>query len=104
MSAINPLPFCVDPLYSGAEDSRIMVSDFGLSKDASSGQQLATACGTPGYVGKCLAMDKERQACLLGKLMGQVEIVISFVVEIESFVLVAFKDTLFRHARKVTAA
>lgn len=38
--------------YSPAEDSKIMISDFGLSKMTSDGQmdQLGTACGTPGYV------------------------------------------------------
>ena len=29
-----------------------MISDFGLSKTEESGT-MATACGTPGYVGKC---------------------------------------------------
>ena len=37
--------------YSPAEDSKIMISDFGLSKTEESGT-MATACGTPGYVGK----------------------------------------------------
>ena len=37
-------------VYSEDEDSKIMISDFGLSKmDV---DQMATACGTPGYVGK----------------------------------------------------
>jgi calcium/calmodulin-dependent protein kinase I len=35
--------------YSPAEDSKIMISDFGLSKTEDSGT-MATACGTPGYV------------------------------------------------------
>lgn len=35
--------------YSQAEDSKIMISDFGLSKMEESGV-MATACGTPGYV------------------------------------------------------
>uniref|UniRef100_A0A182KE01 Protein kinase domain-containing protein n=1 Tax=Anopheles christyi TaxID=43041 RepID=A0A182KE01_9DIPT len=35
--------------YSPAEDSKIMISDFGLSKMEDSGF-MATACGTPGYV------------------------------------------------------
>lgn len=35
--------------YSPAEDSKIMISDFGLSKTEDSGV-MATACGTPGYV------------------------------------------------------
>lgn len=37
--------------YSPDEDSKIMISDFGLSKMEDSGI-MATACGTPGYVGK----------------------------------------------------
>lgn len=36
--------------YSPDEDSKIMISDFGLSKMEDSGI-MATACGTPGYVG-----------------------------------------------------
>ncbi|PIO70310.1 kinase domain protein [Teladorsagia circumcincta] len=35
--------------YNQDEDSKIMVSDFGLSKTEDSGV-MATACGTPGYV------------------------------------------------------
>ncbi|XP_037925477.1 calcium/calmodulin-dependent protein kinase type 1 isoform X2 [Hermetia illucens] len=35
--------------YSQEEDSKIMISDFGLSKMEDSGI-MATACGTPGYV------------------------------------------------------
>jgi len=37
--------------YSSDEDSKIMISDFGLSK-MEDGGIMATACGTPGYVGK----------------------------------------------------
>ena len=37
--------------YSPDENSKIMISDFGLSKTEDSGI-MATACGTPGYVGK----------------------------------------------------
>ena len=33
------------------EDSKIMISDFGLSKREDDGA-MATACGTPGYVGE----------------------------------------------------
>lgn len=35
--------------YSPDDDSKIMISDFGLSKMEDSGI-MATACGTPGYV------------------------------------------------------
>lgn len=35
--------------YDQTEDSKIMISDFGLSKIEESGI-MATACGTPGYV------------------------------------------------------
>jgi calcium/calmodulin-dependent protein kinase I len=38
--------------YSPDEDSKIMISDFGLSKIEGTGSIMATACGTPGYVGK----------------------------------------------------
>lgn len=37
------------------EDSKIMISDFGLSKLSSEPEEMpvmVTACGTPGYVGQ----------------------------------------------------
>lgn len=37
--------------YSQEENSKIMISDFGLSKMVDNGI-MSTACGTPGYVGK----------------------------------------------------
>lgn len=37
--------------YSLDEDSKIMISDFGLSKMGDASTVLSTACGTPGYVG-----------------------------------------------------
>ena len=37
--------------YSLDEDSKIMISDFGLSKMEDPSSVLSTACGTPGYVG-----------------------------------------------------
>ncbi|KAL0978138.1 hypothetical protein UPYG_G00166630 [Umbra pygmaea] len=36
--------------YSMDEDSKIMISDFGLSKIEDTGTVMSTACGTPGYV------------------------------------------------------
>lgn len=43
---------------SSKEDSKIMISDFGLSKLSNEPEEMpvmVTACGTPGYVGKfCL--------------------------------------------------
>ncbi|XP_048403839.1 calcium/calmodulin-dependent protein kinase type 1 isoform X2 [Stegostoma tigrinum] len=36
--------------YSVDEDSKIMISDFGLSKIEGTGSVMSTACGTPGYV------------------------------------------------------
>ncbi|XP_068763181.1 calcium/calmodulin-dependent protein kinase type 1 isoform X1 [Struthio camelus] len=36
--------------YSLDEDSKIMISDFGLSKIEGCGSVMSTACGTPGYV------------------------------------------------------
>lgn len=38
--------------YSMDEDSKIMISDFGLSKIEGADSVMSTACGTPGYVGK----------------------------------------------------
>ncbi|XP_031695193.1 calcium/calmodulin-dependent protein kinase type 1D-like [Anarrhichthys ocellatus] len=39
-------------LYFNTQDeSKIMISDFGLSKMEGSGDVMSTACGTPGYVG-----------------------------------------------------
>lgn len=52
---------CVQPenilYYSQAENSKIMISDFGLSKMVDH-DIMSTACGTPGYVGTdtCLEM------------------------------------------------
>lgn len=47
---------CLQPenllYYSMDEDSKIMISDFGLSKIEGVGSVMSTACGTPGYVGK----------------------------------------------------
>ena len=42
------------PFYSSKTDeSKIMISDFGLSKMSEEEMdQLGTACGTPGYVGQ----------------------------------------------------
>uniref|UniRef100_A0A674J8Z1 Calcium/calmodulin dependent protein kinase ID n=1 Tax=Terrapene triunguis TaxID=2587831 RepID=A0A674J8Z1_9SAUR len=36
--------------YSQDEESKIMISDFGLSKMEDKGDVMSTACGTPGYV------------------------------------------------------
>lgn len=38
--------------HSTDEDSKIMISDFGLSKMEDSGI-MATACGTPGMMNRC---------------------------------------------------
>ena len=40
--------------YSVDEDSKIMISDFGLSKIEGCGSVMSRACGTPGYVGELL--------------------------------------------------
>ncbi|CAB1345861.1 unnamed protein product [Coregonus sp. 'balchen'] len=41
--------------FNPQDESKIMISDFGLSKMEGSGDVMSTACGTPGYVGKrCL--------------------------------------------------
>ncbi len=44
--------------YSQDEDSKIMISDFGLSKMVENGI-MSTACGTPGYVGKEARLSNE---------------------------------------------
>ncbi|XP_061428766.1 calcium/calmodulin-dependent protein kinase type 1-like [Lethenteron reissneri] len=36
--------------YNAEDDSKIMISDFGLSKVEAPGSVMSTACGTPGYV------------------------------------------------------
>lgn len=50
------IPPCFQPenlLYDSMEDdSKIMISDFGLSKIEGADSVMSTACGTPGYVGK----------------------------------------------------
>ena len=38
-------------IFSETEKSRLMISDFGLSKMEGT-EAMATACGTPGYVGR----------------------------------------------------
>ena len=55
MSYFVSLMFPLQPenllFYNSAPESKIMISDFGLSKTEDSGI-MATACGTPGYVGQ----------------------------------------------------
>lgn len=41
--------------FSPDDESKIMISDFGLSKMEGTGDVMATACGTPGYVGEVAA-------------------------------------------------
>ena len=55
---VNSSPVCFVPVqpenilyYSQDESSKIMISDFGLSKMVDN-DIMSTACGTPGYVGK----------------------------------------------------
>ncbi|KAK4831625.1 hypothetical protein QYF61_018565 [Mycteria americana] len=43
--------------YSQDEESKIMISDFGLSKMEGKGDVMSTACGTPGYVGSAYMME-----------------------------------------------
>lgn len=38
--------------FNPHDESKIMISDFGLSKMEGTGDVMATACGTPGYVGE----------------------------------------------------
>lgn len=57
------LLLCLQPenllYYSMDEDSKIMISDFGLSKIEGSGSVMSTACGTPGYVGEARMFEPE---------------------------------------------
>ena len=41
--------------FNPQDESKIMISDFGLSKMEGSGDVMSTACGTPGYVGKFIS-------------------------------------------------
>lgn len=56
LSYTETLLFSLQPenllYYSMDEDSKIMISDFGLSKIEGTDSVMSTACGTPGYVGK----------------------------------------------------
>lgn len=65
ISGFGSLPSLLQPenllYYNQDEDSKIMISDFGLSKIEGSDSVMSTACGTPGYVGKdvryCLKLE-----------------------------------------------
>uniref|UniRef100_A0A3P8WCC1 Calcium/calmodulin-dependent protein kinase 1Db n=1 Tax=Cynoglossus semilaevis TaxID=244447 RepID=A0A3P8WCC1_CYNSE len=48
--------------FSPHDDSKIMISDFGLSKMEGTGDVMATACGTPGYV-ECVAQTNYTKWC-----------------------------------------
>lgn len=54
--------------YSMDEDSKIMISDFGLSKIEGAGSVMSTACGTPGYVGRAF-ISPASPAVLTGPLL-----------------------------------
>lgn len=64
------LLLCLQPenllYYSMDEDSKIMISDFGLSKIEGSGSVMSTACGTPGYVGEARMFEPESLSVLTG--------------------------------------
>ena len=49
--------------YSPSEDSKIMITDFGLAKIDDG--DLDTACGTPGYVGKRICKSFRTQLLLI---------------------------------------
>ncbi|ELW64972.1 Calcium/calmodulin-dependent protein kinase type 1D [Tupaia chinensis] len=51
--------------YSQDEESKIMISDFGLSKMEGKGDVMSTACGTPGYVGCTQALGTEGEGALM---------------------------------------
>lgn len=42
--------------FNPQDESKIMISDFGLSKMEGSGDVMSTACGTPGYVGRFIRL------------------------------------------------
>jgi len=67
--------------YNTTDDSKIMISDFGLSKTEESGA-MATACGTPGYVGKhrCLLL----LACVVINLVVHI-LTIDLAINIKNF-------------------
>lgn len=46
--------------FNPQDESKIMISDFGLSKMEGSGDVMSTACGTPGYVGKLISLPPPR--------------------------------------------
>lgn len=52
--------------FSPDDESKIMISDFGLSKMEGTGDVMATACGTPGYVGE----DAVRGLALVGNFLS----------------------------------
>ncbi|XP_024620398.1 calcium/calmodulin-dependent protein kinase type 1 isoform X3 [Neophocaena asiaeorientalis asiaeorientalis] len=54
--------------YSLDEDSKIMISDFGLSKMEDPGSVLSTACGTPGYPLKCWPRSPTARQWIAGPL------------------------------------
>lgn len=58
--------------YSTDEDSKIMISDFGLSKIEDSGV-MATACGTPGYVGMFIIITIVKHSCYACKSTTKVD-------------------------------
>lgn len=49
--------------YSQDENSKIMISDFGLSKMVDN-DIMSTACGTPGYVGKGKCVSENVCVCV----------------------------------------
>ena len=45
--------------FNPQDESKIMISDFGLSKMESCGDVMSTACGTPGYVGELINLPSD---------------------------------------------
>lgn len=74
--------------YNQDDDSKIMISDFGLSKTEESGI-MATACGTPGYVAPEVLQQKP-----YGKAVDVWSIGIYFKIFKETF----RKRNKFKHA------
>lgn len=62
---------------SREEDSKIMISDFGLSKIVCENRMMKTACGTPGYVApevlRCYSLKKLTDNAVLQQYCSKVK-------------------------------
>ncbi|XP_035376303.1 calcium/calmodulin-dependent protein kinase type 1 isoform X3 [Electrophorus electricus] len=72
--------------YSMDEDSKIMISDFGLSKIEGSGSVMSTACGTPGYVAPEVLAQKPYSKAVDCWSIG----VIAYILSLDAFSLCGY--------------